>query len=60
MKHNKESHVCRFFVEAKYDFSEEICWFRHDLEEKDKIQLKEFECRFCGKIFKTKPNFMMH
>ena len=64
MKHSKESiksvKVCSFFIDSKCDFSDDICWFRHNLEEKDKILSKEYECRFCGKTIQTKYNFMKH
>ena len=51
---------CSYFTEEKCDFNEDTCWYRHNLQERDKIVSKEFECRFCGKIIKTKPDFMKH
>ena len=65
MNHRKKIHfqtveLCRYFLEDKCDFPDDICWFRHDLKEKEKVLAQDFKCGLCKKIFRTKSNLMYH
>ena len=70
MIHMKEEHVsltkaCSFFREGKCVFEKDICWFKHEQLETTQNstiaqKLKEYNCGFCGKIFNSKKEFMIH
>ena len=63
MTHRKEVHpnlikACSYFLEGKCSFEESDCWYSHK-RTKSTVE-KEFQCRFCEKIFKRKHEFMIH
>ena len=70
MAHMKKEHVsltkvCSFFREGKCIFKEDNCWFKHEeLETTQNSTIfykhKEYNCRFCGKVFDSKKEFMIH
>ena len=70
MEHRKDKHassvkICKYFVNGICHLPADVCWFRHlqkdDMELKSSPQtLQEYNCGFCGKIFKNKNEFMKH
>ena len=70
MKHMKDEHlsltrVCSFFLEGKCIYDKGVCWFKHEQLETTQnstIQhkLKEYICGFCGKLFESKNECMIH
>ena len=65
MKHRKESHresvsECIFFITGKFDFGDN-CWFGHNTSNKSSSEeTTGYDCRFCGKTFKIRSDFMNH
>ena len=69
MTHRKLEHpelinICRYFLQGNCAFDDKICWYSHKINKNTSSQLaqtlKEFNCGFCKKVFKSKPDFMMH
>ena len=70
MSHRKEIHtttikICRYFVQGKCAFNDDVCWYSHNKIEQNKASefpqtLKEFTCSFCDNKFKRKTEFMEH
>ena len=63
MTHRKSMHsntvaFCRNKREDKCDYSDDMCWWRHDAESMSSAE--EIKCFVCGKTFESKPEMMKH
>ena len=66
--HRKKEHPdiikkCRYFIEGRCDYDNDMCHFSHELEETPKNTAQNFtnlNCKYCGKPFETKSELMFH
>ena len=61
MNHRKRNHAekvnaCKYYVKGTCHF-EDRCWFKHERDERNSVNLK---CGYCGKIFTIKDDLMNH
>ena len=66
MNHRKSDHPstkkCRYFLKNECKFSEDTCWYKHELESKiqEKRQLLNFPCNDCEHVFEHRYQLMKH
>ena len=60
-KHKNVPIPCKYFAKGICMFSEEICWFSHEINESiQSTKVNEITCRICEEKFSTKNEFMNH
>ena len=62
MYHVKKEHprsmpFCKYFQKGECKFTDEKCWYTHEIED---IAIKQYKCGICGRVFDAKHNFMTH
>ena len=67
MNHRKEEHpsnkICRYFKEDACQFTDVMCWYKHEskLAHKSQENLNlEYPCNICDEMFGTKSDLMRH
>ena len=62
MKHIENVSLCWHFSNGACLFSDETCWVKHEINKENYIQteLKSIKCSICGKVTKSRNEFMTH
>ena len=63
IKSNHEANVmpCKYFLEGRCMFSDEVCWYSHDLNANSNSIIKnKYVCKYCDQVFQSKNELMKH